>query len=68
MPTSWNAGSLNDMGQDWRNVYQLAAVIVHSGDAYSGHFVTYRRGYQNSKYCLQMYFNCIVANNNLICF
>lgn len=49
MPTSWNAGSLNDMGHDWRNVYQLASVIVHTGDAYSGHFVTYRRGYQNSK-------------------
>lgn len=49
MPTSWNAGSLSEMGADWRNVYQLAALVVHTGDAYSGHFITYRRGYQNSK-------------------
>lgn len=49
MPTSWNAGSLSNMGGDWRNVYQLLAVVVHSGDAHSGHFITYRRGYHNSK-------------------
>ncbi|XP_065157110.1 ubiquitin carboxyl-terminal hydrolase 30 homolog [Atheta coriaria] len=50
MPHSWNAGSLSDMGKEWRNVYQLAAVVVHSGDAHSGHFVTYRRGNQTSKW------------------
>lgn len=38
------------MGKEWRNVYQLAAVVVHSGDAHSGHFVTYRRGNQTSKW------------------
>lgn len=27
-----------------RNLYRLLAVIVHSGEANSGHFVTYRRG------------------------
>ncbi|GJQ83897.1 hypothetical protein Trydic_g19837 [Trypoxylus dichotomus] len=48
MPTSWNAGSLND--SEWRNVYQLAAVIVHTGNAHSGHFITYRRGHQNTKW------------------
>ncbi|KRT81899.1 Peptidase [Oryctes borbonicus] len=48
MPTSWNASSLND--GEWRNVYQLAAVIVHTGNAHSGHFITYRRGHQNTKW------------------
>ncbi|KAI4456270.1 ubiquitin carboxyl-terminal hydrolase [Holotrichia oblita] len=48
MPTSWNAGSLSD--NEWRNVYQLAAVIVHTGNAHSGHFITYRRGHQNTKW------------------
>lgn len=27
-----------------RNLYRLLAVVVHSGEAHSGHFVTYRRG------------------------
>lgn len=27
-----------------RNLYRLLAVVVHSGDANSGHFITYRRG------------------------
>lgn len=27
-----------------RNLYRLLAVVVHSGDANTGHFVTYRRG------------------------
>lgn len=27
-----------------RNLYRLLAVVVHSGEANSGHFVTYRRG------------------------
>lgn len=27
-----------------RNLYRLLAVVVHSGVAQSGHFVTYRRG------------------------
>ncbi|XP_022906555.1 ubiquitin carboxyl-terminal hydrolase 30 homolog [Onthophagus taurus] len=48
MPTSWNAGSLSDNA--WRNVYQLAAVVVHTGNAHSGHFITYRRGHQNTKW------------------
>lgn len=50
MPTAWNAGSLSDMDSAWRNVYQLAAVLVHTGDAHSGHFATYRRGNQTSKW------------------
>lgn len=27
-----------------RNLYRLLAVVVHSGEANSGHFVSYRRG------------------------
>lgn len=27
-----------------RNLYRLLAVVVHSGDPNTGHFVTYRRG------------------------
>lgn len=27
-----------------RNLYRLLAVVVHSGEANSGHFITYRRG------------------------
>lgn len=27
-----------------KNLYRLLAVVVHSGEANSGHFVTYRRG------------------------
>lgn len=50
MPSAWGAGSLTDKAAEWRNVYQLAAVVVHSGDAHSGHFITYRRGHQNTKY------------------
>lgn len=50
MPHCWNAGSLSDKGQEWRHVYQLAAVLVHTGDAHSGHFVTYRRGINTAKW------------------
>lgn len=49
-PLCWAGNSLNDMAKEFRNVYQLAAVVVHTGDAYSGHFITYRRGHQNSRY------------------
>ncbi|KAJ8981885.1 hypothetical protein NQ317_007277 [Molorchus minor] len=38
------------MANEFRNVYQLAAVVVHAGDAHSGHFATYRRGHQNSRW------------------
>ncbi len=27
-----------------RNLYRLLAILVHSGNANTGHFVTYRRG------------------------
>lgn len=50
IPMSWGMSSLSDFSNEFRNVYQLAAVVVHTGDAHSGHFVTYRRGYQNSKW------------------
>lgn len=50
MPSAWGAGSLSDKAAEWRNVYQLSAVVVHSGDAHSGHFITYRRGHQNTKW------------------
>uniref|UniRef100_A0A182PT59 ubiquitinyl hydrolase 1 n=1 Tax=Anopheles epiroticus TaxID=199890 RepID=A0A182PT59_9DIPT len=33
-----------------RNLYRLLAVIVHSGDANAGHFVTYRRGALRNSY------------------
>ncbi|XP_060521941.1 ubiquitin carboxyl-terminal hydrolase 30 homolog [Cylas formicarius] len=49
-PLCWAGSSLNDMGGEFRNVYQLAAVVVHTGDAHSGHFVTYRRGHQNNRW------------------
>ncbi|KAK9887988.1 hypothetical protein WA026_000278 [Henosepilachna vigintioctopunctata] len=49
VPMSWGAGSLADMNE-FRNVYQLAAVLVHTGDAHSGHFITYRRGHQTTKW------------------
>lgn len=49
MPTAWGAGSLADMGSEWRHIYQLAAVVVHTGDAHSGHFITYRRGCNTTK-------------------
>ncbi|XP_044758165.1 ubiquitin carboxyl-terminal hydrolase 30 homolog [Coccinella septempunctata] len=49
VPMSWGAGTLSDMNE-FKNVYQLAAVVVHTGDAYSGHFITYRRGYHNTKW------------------
>ncbi|KAK5641063.1 hypothetical protein RI129_009610 [Pyrocoelia pectoralis] len=50
MPSAWGAGSFCDKAAEWRNVYQLAAVVVHSGNAHSGHFITYRRGHQNTKW------------------
>ena len=49
MPMSWGMGSLSEMANEFRNVYQLAAVVVHTGDAHSGHFITYRRGHHNTK-------------------
>lgn len=39
--TSRGQKTKKNMGQQWKNIYQLAAVIVHTGDAYSGHFITY---------------------------
>ncbi|XP_071789626.1 uncharacterized protein [Asterias amurensis] len=32
-------------GQSWRSdsIYRLASAVVHQGDAYSGHFLTFRR-------------------------
>uniref|UniRef100_A0A182KB49 ubiquitinyl hydrolase 1 n=1 Tax=Anopheles christyi TaxID=43041 RepID=A0A182KB49_9DIPT len=33
-----------------RNLYRLLAVIVHSGEASAGHFVTYRRGALRNSY------------------
>uniref|UniRef100_A0A182QZR2 ubiquitinyl hydrolase 1 n=1 Tax=Anopheles farauti TaxID=69004 RepID=A0A182QZR2_9DIPT len=33
-----------------RNLYRLLAVIVHSGEANAGHFVTYRRGALRNSY------------------
>lgn len=48
MPTAWGAGhSLSEA--DFRHIYQLMAVVVHAGDAHSGHFITYRKGHQNTK-------------------
>lgn len=49
-PLCWTGTSINEMSNELRNVYQLAAVVVHSGDAHSGHFVTYRRGHQNNRW------------------
>ncbi|CAH0564184.1 unnamed protein product [Brassicogethes aeneus] len=49
-PMNWTGSSLSEMANEFRNVYQLAAVVVHTGDAHSGHFVTYRRGHQNSRW------------------
>lgn len=49
MPMSWGPGSLSEMANEFRNVYQLAAVVVHTGDAHSGHFITYRRGHHTTK-------------------
>lgn len=40
----FNFGSYSFGGMFPRNLYRLLAVVVHSGDANSGHFVTYRRG------------------------
>jgi ubiquitin carboxyl-terminal hydrolase 30 len=50
MPMSWGVGNLSEMANEFRNVYQLAAVVVHTGDAHSGHFITYRRGHHNTKW------------------
>nr|XP_023024501.1 ubiquitin carboxyl-terminal hydrolase 30 homolog [Leptinotarsa decemlineata] len=49
-PSYWAGNSLGDMANEFRNVYQLAAVVVHAGDAHSGHFITYRRGHHNSRW------------------
>ncbi|XP_018569567.1 ubiquitin carboxyl-terminal hydrolase 30 homolog [Anoplophora glabripennis] len=49
-PLCWTGSSLSDMANEFRNVYQLAAVVVHAGDAHSGHFITYRKGCQNSRW------------------
>lgn len=55
MPTSWGAGSLSE--PDFRHIYQLMAVVVHAGDAHSGHFITYRKGHQNTKYVESKFFS-----------
>lgn len=49
-PLCWAGTSLSEMTNELRNVYQLAAVVVHTGDAHSGHFITYRRGHQNNRW------------------
>lgn len=49
-PLCWTGSTLTDMANEFKNVYQLAAVVVHAGDAHSGHFITYRRGHQNSRW------------------
>ncbi|XP_030754344.1 ubiquitin carboxyl-terminal hydrolase 30 homolog [Sitophilus oryzae] len=49
-PLCWAGNSLSEMSNEFRNVYQLAAVVVHTGDAYSGHFITYRRGHFNNRW------------------
>ncbi|XP_066139842.1 ubiquitin carboxyl-terminal hydrolase 30 homolog [Euwallacea fornicatus] len=49
-PLCWSGATLSEMSNELRNVYQLAAVVVHTGDAHSGHFVTYRRGHQNNRW------------------
>ena len=41
---SYNFGSYTFGAMFPKNLYRLLAVIVHSGEANSGHFVTYRRG------------------------
>lgn len=47
-PTAESFGSNNPFGTLGamfpKNLYRLLAVVVHSGEANSGHFVTYRRG------------------------
>lgn len=42
--SAFNFGSYTFGAMFPRNLYRLLAVIVHSGEANSGHFVTYRRG------------------------
>lgn len=37
------------------NLYQLKSVVEHFGDAYGGHFVTYRRGAPNTRHQNQWY-------------
>lgn len=58
MPTTWGAGSLSE--SDFRHIYQLMAVVVHTGDAHSGHFITYRKGHQNTKWV-----KTILQNNEI---
>lgn len=48
MPSSWGAAQHTQSNQEWRHLYQLAAVVVHIGDAHSGHFATYRRGHHTT--------------------
>ncbi|GLV46021.1 Ubiquitin specific protease 30 [Carabus blaptoides fortunei] len=48
MPSSWGTQQHIDNSQEWRHLYQLAAVVVHIGDALSGHFATYRRGHHTT--------------------
>ncbi|KXJ82344.1 ubiquitin carboxyl-terminal hydrolase 30 homolog [Aedes albopictus] len=42
--SAFNFGSYTFGAMFPKNLYRLLAVIVHSGEANSGHFVTYRRG------------------------
>ncbi|XP_055548514.1 ubiquitin carboxyl-terminal hydrolase 30 homolog [Wyeomyia smithii] len=42
--SAFNFGSYTFSAMFPKNLYRLLAVIVHSGEANSGHFVTYRRG------------------------
>lgn len=42
--SAFNFGSYTFGAMFPKNLYRLLAVIVHSGEANSGHFITYRRG------------------------
>ncbi|XP_053678172.1 ubiquitin carboxyl-terminal hydrolase 30 homolog [Anopheles nili] len=49
-PSSTSFGSYTFGAMFPRNLYRLLAVIVHSGEANAGHFVTYRRGALRNSY------------------
>lgn len=63
-PHNWAGNSLSDMANEFRNIYQLAAVVVHTGDAHSGHFITYRRGHQNSRYDFSVFLYYLIMLSN----
>lgn len=67
MPSSWGTQQQIDNSQEWRHLYQLAAVVVHIGDALSGHFATYRRGHHTttSKYVYSYAFHIIILSDSV---